>query len=313
MATKLWVGGASGAANSASTAANWSPSGVPTSSDSVVFDGAVSVVDCTAGLDQSAYTYVSLTVYDSYTGKIGTATAPYQCGATLAHLHKPSGVQNAAGSTRLNFNFGSAQTALQISGSATSSADTGLPTIRVKGTNASNAIYISGGALVGLAAASDSEAATAVLVNTSANSAGASPTLTLGSGCTLTSVNMSAGTILNRGSAVTTLTMQAGTYTVNGSPAHTTIEVQGGTVYYNSSGTITTLLIGNNGTADFSRDPRAKTVTNITMHSGATLNLDNGVVRSITITNGIDLLNCALQDVSILTWADNNIPNFVAP
>lgn len=313
MATKLWVGGTSGTVDDASVAANWSPSGVPVSSDDVVFDGAVSSENCIAGLDQSAKTYASLTIYDSYTGYIGTATAPYQCGATIATIHKPSGASNADGSRRINLDFGSVQTDCSVMGSAATNADSGMPPIRIIGTHASNDLFVTGGAIVGVAAGDDSEVSTFANISISAGLTGEAPALTLGTGCTLTTIDIGDGSIVNRGSNVNTLIMQGGTYTVYGSATHGVLEVQGGTAYVNSNGTITGLLVGNSGTADFSGDPRTKTVTTTVLQSGASLDLDNGNVMSITLTNGIDLTNCKLQDVTITTWADINIPDFVSP
>jgi hypothetical protein len=307
MATKLWIGTDSGNEGNAGTAANWSPSGVPGNSDHVVFDGSVSTQSVTAGLDQSAYTYLSLTVYDSFTGYIGTASAPYQAGATVCTLHKPSGISNANGSGRINLDFGSVQTACRVHGSASSAVDAGMPAIRVIGTHASNEIFISGGATVGIAAGDDSESATFATIVVNPNAQGRSPTVTLGEGCTLTDIDVSSGSVINRGANVSTLTMQGGTYTVYGDATHSTIEAHGGTVNYNSDGTLSNLLVGNSGSADFSGDGRDKTVTNITMQSGGSLNLNNGSVLSITVTNGIDMTNCSVQDVSIETWRDINI------
>lgn len=313
MATKIWIGGISGSANDAGVAGNWSPSGVPATTDDVVFDGASSVVDCTAGLDQSAKTYDSLTIYDSYTGLIGTATAPYQCGATIVTIHKPSGISSAAGSRRINLDLSAAQTTCSVHGSASDAADVGMSPIRLIGTHVSNALYISGPAIVGVAAGDDSEVATFADIGLSADATGSGPTVTLGVGCTLTDIDISAGDMVNRGSNVNTIITQGGTYTVYGSATHTALEVQGGVTYYNSNGTLTSLLIGNSGNADFSRDPRPKTVTTTAMQAGGALNLNNGNVLSITLTNGIDLVNCAIQDVSITTWADINLPAFTSP
>lgn len=309
MATKLWVGGNSAGANDASVAANWSPSGVPTSSDDVVFDGAVSVVNCTAGLNQSAYTYVSLTIYDSFTGYIGTASAPYQAGATTCTIHAPSGIASPQGSTRINLDLGSSQTDCAILGSASSGQDTGMPPIRIIGTHTSNDFFISGSARVGIAAGDDSEAAAFANLIVTANAAGQAPHVTLGTGIsTSTSMEMSAGTVIDRGCGIGTVVMNGGTFTTYKAAAFSAgITVNGGTLNYNSSGTLASLTVGDGGTADFSRDGRAKTVSNVYLHAGSTLNLNNGNALSITLTNGIDLEDCGPQDVTIISWPNTTL------
>jgi hypothetical protein len=71
MADKIWIG----TDGNYGTAGNWSPSGVPTTSDSVYltqdYNGAI-----TAGLDQSAVA-IDKFVVDGYTGKIGTLALGY--------------------------------------------------------------------------------------------------------------------------------------------------------------------------------------------------------------------------------------------
>jgi hypothetical protein len=85
--------------------------------------------------------------------------------------------------------------------------------------------------------------------------------------------------------------------TVVGLDGITTAHIAG-TANFNSSGTITTLEILSSGSAIFSGDYRAKTVTTIKMYRGATLVYDPAV---ITITNPIQLIGCGISDVTITT------------
>lgn len=308
MSVKIWIGGASGAANDIGTAANWEPSGVPTTSDTVVFDGARSVVDATSGLSGSntleGVALTAIYVYDSYTGKIGTATSPLVCDADTVYLHYKSGSSSTNGSQRINLDLGSGQYTLVCHGSATTSADTGMPPIRVIGSHASNAAYISGSALIGFGVTDDADTYTLASLNMQPDANGAVPTVTLGVGGTLSSatVEVLGGSLLNRGANIGgTMIVSGGTYTANGAATHAGINIQGGgTIVYNSSGTQTgTINVGGSGKLDCSRDARAKTIGAIVARGSATVDLDNGNPNSITVTNGVDVYD----DVTLNLWA----------
>ena len=82
MATKYWDGSTDGDLN---TAANWTPSGVPTASDDLVFDGRT-----TQDVDGSLSTFAtvdlgSITIESGYTGDIGAVATPmeFECAGTV--------------------------------------------------------------------------------------------------------------------------------------------------------------------------------------------------------------------------------------
>ena len=87
MAVKIWTGATDG---DWSVAGNWSPSGVPASTDDVIISAAYTV-SITAGLNQSAVTLNSLTVEEGYSGAIGSKSADLQI-ATDALTFQGSGV-----------------------------------------------------------------------------------------------------------------------------------------------------------------------------------------------------------------------------
>ena len=291
MATKYWVGGASGATGDWSNAANWSPSGVPQTGDNV-FIGAfgATLYDIDAGLDQSAVTLASLTILQSYTEQIGTAASYLQIGATICTIGQPGGNTSETGSTRIAIDFGAVQTEVNVLNSASASADTALEPIRLKGTNAHNALNISGGR-VGIGTLNPAEVATFSRISTSQVSGTVAPALNLGPGCTLTTIDMAAGTVINRGSNVAgTLTVSGGTYTADQAATHATVNVRGGTVVLNSDGTVSgTITVQNSGALDLSQDARSQTISKIILHGPASLNLNNGRPGAFTITNGIDV------------------------
>lgn len=316
MAIKFWIGGASGATGDVSNAANWSPSGVPTTGDDVYFNAASSTHNVTAGLSGSGtlagVVLASLHFLDTYTGLVGTSTLPLTVSATDVFIHEKTGEVTAAGSRRINLDLETSATTIRVYGSANNSADAALPPIRILAVNASNALYVSGDAKVGVAVGDASEVSTFTTINTSSDSANQSPALQVGEGCTLTTLEVGAGSLINRGANVTTAIV-SGLYRVFGAATHTTLDVRaGGLARYSSTGTITTLKVARDATADFTGDSQAKTITNCTMYAGSRLQLDNGNPLSITITNGIDLVGCRLQDVAITTWSDVTVPNFTA-
>jgi len=109
------------------------------------------------------------------------------------------------------------------------------------------------------------------------------------------------------GCAATTIEQSGGEVLTYGSGAITTINVDGGTFIGRSTGTITTLRVGNGGAADFSTDPRSKTITNATITSGGVVDLNNGNPQSITVTNGVDLSRCNLDEATIRVWSNTTL------
>lgn len=287
MATKIWVGTDSGNEGDWGTAANWSPSGVPVNSDDVYLEN--SSQDVTGTLDQSAVTLSSLNIAGTYTGTIGTSSTYLQIGATTCNIGYHTGPGTPTHSGRIMLNFGSVQTTVNVEGSASTGTDSNLEPIRLIGSHASNAINVTGGN-VGIATNSASETATMATVNV------AGGTIRLSDGVTNTTTNINTGSA-EIGCAATTLTVRGGSVRTFGSGAITTLVVDGGTVEADSSGTVTTARVAQGGTLDFSGDTRSKTVTNCEMQAGATLLEPN---NAVTFTNGIDLLRCGPQDVTLV-------------
>jgi hypothetical protein len=287
MATKQWLGTDATTPTSWAVAANWSPSGVPVTGDTVYLLN--NAVDIDTGLNQSAVTLAALFVDQTYTGRVGTAAADMQVGATLCTIGNPSqGIVAAAGSPRLRFDFGTVQTAVTVVNTDTAaSTDTGYPPVRLKGTHASNTCTVLGGR-VGWAVGVGETSTIATL-----KIAGAGANVVMGTGCTLTTITQTAGT-LTINSAATTVTQTGGTLTTQGSGAIATATVSG-TANLNSTGTITTLNVLNNGTANFGGNPAARTVTTPKLWKGGKILDPLGVV---VYTNGLALQQAKLADIT---------------
>jgi hypothetical protein len=306
MATRYWVGTTSG---NFGTAANWLPSGAPANSDTLIFDYRGNAgTGPNTGL---ATVLTGLTIYidKSYTDTIGVFTDAVQTylvidGGTV-HVGSQSGQGTASGSSLIMIDTGTTAATYNVYDSASTSSTTYFPPILIKGTVITLNQY---GGSVGIAALNAdytaAETATLVAGKVAKGNGSIDPSLYLGAGVTTTALYQSAGTIYSRANLTqTTVERTGGTYRYAGTGAHTTLNNYGGTVYSEGTGTITTLR--NGGTVDFSRDPRAKTVTNCELYEGGIFDLRTGASTgtpfSVTFTNGIDLYRCGLADVTIRT------------
>jgi hypothetical protein len=295
MATKYWLGTTSTSFN---TAANWSDAAAPANSDTLIFNYRGNAGNsCTTNLS-TILTGITLIVDKSYTNDIGVlsdtvATYLVLDGGTV-HIGQQTGQGSASGSTLLMIDTGSTAATFNIYDSSSSSASIYYPPILLK--CASTSIVNMFGGSAGVAALTGETATATFKVAKGAGSI--DPTLYLGEGVTVTAIYQKNGTVYSRSNQTATLVEKSdGTYRYAGSGATTTLNNYGGTVYSEGTGTITNLK--NGGTVDFSRDSRAKTVTNCEVYDGSTLDLRTGVGLSVTFTNGIDFYRCGPQDTTL--------------
>ena len=282
-----------------SVAGNWLPSGTPGNGDDVYIDGDV---DLLYGLDAlSAVTLNSLNIAASFTGTIGlpfinndSVAAPYaeyrvqylEVGATTSNI----GTGDGNGSGRVKIDFGSVATTCNIYATGRS-LDSGLSSVQIKGTSGSNVVNVFGGTSDIAMQPGNSATVSQLNVVPTSNSA----TARCGSGVTLTTLNLAAGTAELHAGA-TTVNQTAGTLNVYGSGTVTTVNLDGGTLVYQSSGTITTLNVGNGATADFTKNIASRTITNANLFQGAVL---TDTLKTVTFTNGIILNRCKIADVKV--------------
>ncbi len=300
--------------NDWSTADNWSANTLPATNDTVIIQN--SSVSILFGLDQSSVTLTQLEIDQSYLGKIGlpedhfaldadtsdTSKPEYRqaylaISATAIHLGRHQGNTSPVGSGRIKLDTGSNQTELNIQNTASVSADANLQPVRWIGSHASNVVNVTRGNL-GVAMNQPGETATIATLNVGQRgNVSTDARVDLSSGVTLTTLNQAGGNV-TLGCNVTTLEQSAGTLTSSEAAAITTAHIDG-LAYFNSTGTISTLVVAPNGQADFSQDPRARTVSNCQLHKGASLNLDNGNPLSITLTNGMDFIRAEPNETTL--------------
>jgi hypothetical protein len=298
-----------------STAANWSGGNVPANSDIVIIEN--SNVPVLWGLDQSSVTLTELRLGQSYTGRIGLpddafttdvdaidASKPeyrdayLRIGATTVRIGEHHGPGNPAGASRIKLDTGAAQTELNIANSAVNPADVNLEPICWIGSHASNVVNVTRGR-VGIATNLPGETATVSELNIGQRGNVAHDAdVHVGDGAAITTIHQAGGELMLAADA-TTIAQSAGTIITIAGAAVTTLDVAGN-AYLNSDGTITTLRVAGSGSADFSHDPRPRTVTNCQVHKGATLNIDNGNALSVTFTHGIEFARCEPRDTTLV-------------
>ncbi len=291
---------ASSGPNDYSTAANYDTGTVPVNDDDLVIaDSSVSIL---YGLDQAAVALDSLTVDQSFLGTIGlprtntdgTSYVEYRLSyltveAPLVNIGRGVGV----GSGRLKIDNSNGATTLFIHNTG-DRLENALGAVIWKGTHASNVMQVTKGT-VSVAPFAGEVATIATLKMGFLNNPDSDAWVECGDGLTLTTIDKSGGQLFIEDNS-TTITQTGGEVTIRGIATVTTLTIDGGTGFYESSGTCATANLGGNGTLDFRRDNQARTVTNINVHSGAVL---RDSAKTVTWTNGIDLIRCRPGDVTL--------------
>jgi hypothetical protein len=299
MASRTWVSTSDG---NFGTAANWAPSGAPASGDVLTFDG-TGTANVTAGLDQSALTGVTVRFEHASAVEVGAYAAgvpsylKFGTGLTVV-VGGQTGFGSGSGSPRLMIHgTGAATVNIVRAASAGRSDDANVPPVQLKGADLT--IAASGGSFgVGVRAGETGNVVTSLHANLGSD--GDAPYCYLGPGTAVTSQTINAGRVYSRsdGTAAATV-VDGGEYDYEGTGAHTALTVNNdSTCYYSGTGTITAGIVA--GELNFSRDGRTKTVTNLTVSDGATLDVDNGVPGSIVFTNAIQYPD-GMENVTIRT------------
>jgi hypothetical protein len=253
MAYKLLIG------TDPSVSGNWSPSGVPTTGDDVVIDS--NLTGTVTGVNQSSITLASLTIYGQQFN-IGTAAVPWQIGATLCEINKPpSDGSGQAGPSQIALNFGSVQTRVIVYNSASAGLNKREPVL-LAGTHASNEVLVRGG-VVGIGNMSPGQSSTVATLRVTGG------TCNTYAGVTLTTVENDGGT-LRTATAITTGRNYSGFWLASGGGLLGVVECWGGSARFENrrSGDEITTLRMRGGEADFSTDPSAVVVANLSLRSG---------------------------------------------
>lgn len=270
MSLIYWVGTSS---NDLSATANYFGAALPSAADDLYFDNPASTGAVTANL--SALSAIALTnwvVTSRYTPNHGTATTYLAVNADfISYSSTGSIVRYDCGSNPTDFFVGS-----------TGSPTTGYEALIIKGSALGAGSVMAGS--VGLATGLTGDAATITTLNV--GSANTAPTVRIGQGVTITTLNIVSGSVINDGADIVNVNIIGTTakYTVNGTANHTNVVISGGKFIDKTNGTITDLVISNNGTYDASQNSLSKTVTDCELSTGAQILQVN---ENITFTNPI--------------------------
>ena len=220
---------------------------------------------------------------------VDTATGTIRCrksdflhiGATSWRIGAPS--QSGAssnGSTRLKINFGTIQFAGTVINTGSTSSDSGLEPLQIKGTHSSNILNVQAGR-VGVATTRAGDATTLSELNITGG------TVNCGSGCTLTTINSAGYLTINSGA--TTINVTGGTFAANhGDYAITTLNIRNATATVNvrksSGATIATCRVYSGGTLDLSGNEGNITITTLIVEPGAIVKVNAANPAHLTVT-----------------------------
>ena len=262
------------------------PSAVPGTGDSVVFDARAT--RSLTGSPSGTIRLVKVQVMQSMGYYIGTPAAPITAAVdTFIVGEETEGGGTSNGSQQICWDFGATAsgyngtTARIVKSNTTGLSTTGLEAVQLKGTHASNVLIVEGQSSVGFGVSFPGQTYTVATVSVVGDNA----KVRLGSGGTLTTINQSKGNLVVE-AAFTTLNQTGGTCRTEGTGAITTANVNG-TFIGNSSGTITTIDVEDQGFGDFTKSAVSRTVTNATTHGRGRIDAENGVAGAVTFTNGV--------------------------
>ena len=250
--------------------------------------------DVIYGLDQASRTFDSLTIKQSYTGKIGlfeNGIGEYlECGVSGdVRIGDHDGSNTPIGSGRLLIDLGNTATTIMIRNSKTSATEINKMPIRFKMNNAATTLEIFKGLV---AVADDHPDEESVLGTIDVHSSGQVIT---GAGVTLTNLNQVSGGSTKMKAGLVTAVIENGLFETQGAGTITTLDIHNKAVgNLKSTGTITTLNLS--GTADFRGNEQDKTVTTFNIYKNASIYIDDWV----TLTNNLDLQNgVGLGDITL--------------
>jgi len=275
--TTIWDGSTDG---DWGTAGNWS-NGVPVSTDTIIIPA--DVTQGIVGGDYSAVLLAACYYMPGSTVTLGTKAIPLHLDCDLVDLA-------GTGLSYLQID-NSAEINVRDAKGGTSTVPYGLNLTGA--TNTKLTIEYNCGGSIGVAA-NDGETGTFTTIV----SGGLSVQIgTLPASVTATTLTVTGG-VTTCYSSIATIVKYGGKLYAEGAMAVATSysDLGGDGTEWNSSGTVTQGYCNENGSIDFNQDSRAKTWTDLTCYSGASISDHN---RVVTWTNAVELVNCTLADCNI--------------
>lgn len=298
--------------NAWDVATNWSGGAVPVNNDEVFIEDLATPI--LWGLDQSAVTLTSLTVSQTYTGKIGLDWTVFTTAADgvtssalaseyrecylkigcsgLVDLGKQQGAGTPDGSGRIMIDFGATAPTVVVHQTADESSETGRNAVRLKCNSASAALIVRlapGG--VGIATEKATE--TTTIGTISVNDLNSTTVVCVGAGVTLTSWNQTGGThTLEAAATIPIVKAEGGILTTHGDYTITHLTNDGAVIYANhwkTGGSAVATAVLNDGTTTTEFNGRAVTWDLVVKGAGATFNSTAATVVTSTRYNPEDV------------------------
>lgn len=291
---------ASSGANDWATVTNWSLNALPATGDTVYLTRTSSSI--LYSLPQSGVTLAALLIDSTFTGQVGlqrfNPSGYYEYRPTYLQIGVTAltvGGGTGSGSGRLKIDLGAAACTVQIIGTGTT-VEQGMPALVLKGTNAANTLNALQGD-VGVAVESgDVSTLSAVRIGYQ-TSRSSDVTMSLGAGCTLTTIAQNGG-LLTYASNVTTHSITGGgSAVVLGATNIASLDIErASSVSYQGTGTLTAVAVGSRCSLTFSQDPRARTITNLTLDSSCSF---SDGAKTVTFTNPFLIQRCGLDEMTL--------------
>lgn len=271
---------------------NWAGGVVPVDTDDVIIENTDQSI--LYGLSQSTVSLASLTIRETFTGRIGNpnihqngyydyrdTTLTLEAATTLKINHNAGDFQQ-----RFRITVGDNNCALEVNGPIDSQPQV-YGVVEWDAGTGTHTIKINNGSLAIAPDTQDSVTVSSLSSVDSAIYAGPSATLT-----TVTLDGQSSGLFAK---SPTTLTLNGTSFAQIQDGACTTLDIKRGQIIW-QGGNITTLTCGPTSLISFDEDKDAITITNTTMHYNSAISDNN---KRVTFTNGIDLYECGIEDVTL--------------
>ena len=271
MVTRYWTGDSTNSGRFGD-AANWSDDTAPGSwgTADIVFMSD-SDENLTTGLTQTSVTIAELHIMQSWTGQFSDYL---KINAGVLVIGEHNGANSPAGSPKLMVDLRSAaDPMIYVYNTSASSTDANKPPVRLLANDTDAEAYITRG-IVGIGANNPGEAATLGKIDVSFDQ----------------QPQFDAQVIVGDNVQLTTFDARGGQNRLDSAP--TNVYVDDGTTVISADGTVATLKV--RGDVEITGNA---TITNpVELYAGGSLKLDR---ERVTLSNGVDLMRCGIQDVTL--------------
>lgn len=294
MAVHIWTGETD---TDYDTVTNWVGDSKPVNGGSAIIPASATVN--IAGFDASAVTLIGFTVEPGCTITIGSKANAVVSPLKITLLNSAAYYNADLGGTGETYLDVAdyAKIIVRAAGSAPATGEWGLNLSgTVDGVGAGQIFILASSGAIGIGATLNEDMeVNKVFVSGAPDDVTIGGNVTDNDGSSAVALDIEGGTVVTY-CALTTVTKTGGALYHRGSGVVAALSDIAGTIYYQGTGTITNLYISEGGNIDFTTDLQSRTVTNCELGSGGTITDSQ---KTVTFTNGVDLVRCKLSDVTL--------------